>query len=133
MRIGIAPVDFRVARPPAGTTAPVLELPAGTVVGDVAAEFRAVIGGYQTLNGYSGNQPPHFAPLVTGLGLRDGAVLTEVRRHMDVLVSVHTDDRDGLRSWVTTTHPDAVPVTSSGERTLLRLTKLDRAHAGGTR
>lgn len=125
MDIGIAPVDFRVARPPAGMTAPVLELPAGSVVGDVAAEFRAVIGGYQTLNGYSGNQPPHWGPLITGLGRRDGAVLAEVRRHMEVLVSVHTDDRDGLRSWVMTMHPDAVPVTSSSERTLLRLTKLD--------
>ena len=127
MDIGIAQVDLRIARPPAGITAPVLELPAGAVAEDVAAEFRAVLGGYSTLNGYSGNRPPHWGPLVRGLSLGDSAVLTELRRHMEVLVSVHADDRDGLRSWVTTTQQDAVPVTSSGGRTLLRLTKLDAA------
>lgn len=125
MDIGSAPVDLEVAKPPAGTTAPVLELPAGIVTGDVDAEFRAVLGGYATLNGYSGNQPPHWAPLARGLGLRDGAIITEVRRHMEFLVSVQTDDRDGFRTWVTTTQGDAVPVASSGNRTLLRLTRLE--------
>jgi hypothetical protein len=125
MNVGIAPVDFEIARPPAGMTAPVLELPAGSVIDDVAAEFRAVLGGYRTLNGYSGNQPPHWPALTRALALRDTGVLTEVRRHMELLVSVHADDRDGFRSWVMTTQRDAVPVTSSGDRTLLHLTKLD--------
>jgi hypothetical protein len=124
MDIGVAQVDLRLARPPAGTTAPVLELPAGSVAEDVAAEFRAVLGGYSTLNGYSGHQPPHMSPLLKGLALRDAEVLREIRRHMEVFVSVRTDDRDGWRSWVMTTHQDAVPVASSGDRTLLRLTKL---------
>jgi hypothetical protein len=125
MEIGVAPVDFRLPSRSAAITAPVLELPAGTVVDDIAAQFRAVMGGYRTVNGYSGNQPPHWGPLVTGLARRDAGVLTAVRRHMEVLVSVHTDDRDGALSWVTATQPDAAPVTSSGDRTLLRLTKLD--------
>jgi hypothetical protein len=110
---------------PVASVAPVLELPAGAVTDDIAAQFRAVMGGYRTLNGYSGNQPPHWGPLVTGLARRDAGVLTEVRRHMELLVSVRTDDRDGVRSWVTATQPDAAAVAAAGDRTLLRLTKLD--------
>jgi hypothetical protein len=125
MDVGIASVDMHVARPPAGMDAPVLELPVGDVAEDVAAEFRAVLGGYHTLNGYSGNQPPHVAALVRGLAQRDARVLTALRRRMGLFVSVRTDDRDGVRSWVTTTQGDAVAVSSAGDRTLLHLTRLE--------
>ncbi len=41
----------------------VLELPAGEVLGDIAAVYRAVTGGWRTINGFSGYEPRSYQQL----------------------------------------------------------------------
>ena len=41
----------------------VLELPAGETIGDIAAVYRAVVGGWRTVNGYSGYEPDEYQQL----------------------------------------------------------------------
>lgn len=41
----------------------VLELPAGETIRDIAAVYRAVMGGWQTVNGYSGYEPGDYQQL----------------------------------------------------------------------
>lgn len=57
-------------RPPAEAPRPdvlrggvVLELPAGDTLQDIAAVYRAVTGGWRTVNGYSGYEPSWYQPL----------------------------------------------------------------------
>jgi hypothetical protein len=41
----------------------VLELPAGETIRDIAAVYRAVMGGWRTVNGYSGYEPGEYQQL----------------------------------------------------------------------
>jgi hypothetical protein len=59
-----------VARPPEDALRPdllrsevVLELPAGETRGDIAAVYRAVTGGWRTVNGFSGYEPREYERL----------------------------------------------------------------------
>ncbi len=129
MRVAAAPVPERFGPQPAIAGAPVLELPLGAVMDDIAAQFRGVMGGYRTLNGYSGYAPPHMPALRVGVQLRDGAVLTEMRRLMPLHVSVIADDSDRHRSWVTGTQQDARPVSAAAGRVLYFLPRLPAPQA----
>jgi hypothetical protein len=117
-------------RPPA-PDAVVLELPTGHVPYDVAAQFRGVMGGYRTINGYSGYVPQHVFPLQIGLQLRDETVLTEFRRLIPFFVSVLSDDSDGYRSLVTRSQPDARFAGEAVGRSLYFLSTLPRASDDG--
>ncbi|MGH8187623.1 MAG: discoidin domain-containing protein, partial [Steroidobacteraceae bacterium] len=112
-------------RPPA-PDAVVLELPTAHVPDDIAAQFRGVMGGYRTINGYSGYVPRHVFPLQIGLQLRDETVLTEFRRLIPFFVSVLSDDSDGYRSLVTRSQPDARLAVEAVGRSLYFLPKLPR-------
>ena len=122
-----ADVPERVGPRPAAPAAVVLELPTGHVPDDIAAQFRGVIGGYQTINGYSGYAPRHVFPLQIGLQLRDETVLTEFRRLTPFHVSVRSDDSDGYRSLVTRSQPDARLASEAAGRSLYLLSKLPPA------
>ena len=52
----------------------------GDPVEDVAAEWRAVTRGWMSVNGYSSYRPAHYESLRDGLELRDGAILTVLRK-----------------------------------------------------
>jgi hypothetical protein len=119
------PVDpFPPVRPLSTDDGPVLEIPLERVDANTVAMLRATTGGYRTINGYSGFEPPHWGPLRLAMRLRDEAVITELRRRLGFHVSVRRDNSDGLRSWLTTHHRDAQFVSEGGERALYRLNKL---------
>jgi hypothetical protein len=119
-----ADVPDRAGPRPATADAVVLELPTGHVPDDTAAQFRGVVGGYRTINGYSGYAPRHVFPLQIGLQLRDDTVLTEFRRLTPFHVNVLSDDSDGYRSLVTRSQPDARLVSEARGRSLYLLSKL---------
>ena len=116
------PVNPLPAVMPVNTAAgPVLELPFERVDQNSVAVLRAVTAGYRAVNGYSGFEPPHFAPLRFGIHLRDSAVVDELRRWTGFHVSVSRDDSDGLRTWLTQTQRDATLVAEAEGRALYAL------------
>jgi hypothetical protein len=105
-------------------SAMLLELPAGAVDADVAAQLRAVTGGYRSVNGYSGYYPAHYPALVHGLEIKDTRVLDELRQQQAVYVSIAAGDvanADWIRSHL---QPGSLPVTGSSGRQLYRLDPL---------
>ena len=55
-------------------------------------QYRGIMGGYRTVNGYSGYLPPHFTPLRRAIADLSTAELDAYRRLEDLYVVV----RDGL-------------------------------------
>jgi hypothetical protein len=105
---------------------PVLELPMDRVDQNTVAMLRAATGGYRTMNGHSGFEPPHFGPLRFGMRVRDGEVLNELRRWTPFQVSVRSDDADGLRSWIARSQREATLVTEAGGRALYAVPRSGR-------
>jgi hypothetical protein len=120
-----APVNpFPAVAPVNADAGPVLELPLERVDQNTVAVLRAVTGGYETMNGYSGFDPPHFGPLRFGIRVRDSAVLDEMRRRTPFHVSAPSDDADGLRTWIANTQPAATLVAERSGRALYALPRL---------
>jgi hypothetical protein len=63
-RIPMRPAPVDAPRPDLLRGGVVLELPLGQTFGDIAAEYRAVLGGWRTVNGFSGYQPAGYEALV---------------------------------------------------------------------
>jgi hypothetical protein len=89
-----------IASPPAPASAPdaaslrgalVIELPIGGI-GDIAAQWRAITGGWTTVNGYSGWQPGYYGFLAKAERLDDDATLSMFRGDRDLSVLVGRDD-----------------------------------------
>jgi hypothetical protein len=60
------PLPAMVPNPAALAGRTVLELPAGDPSADVAAQFRGIVGGWRTVNGYSGFAPNSYGILMEG-------------------------------------------------------------------
>jgi hypothetical protein len=65
----------------------VLELPAG-VERDLAAEYRAIVGGWRTVNGASGNQPRYYLPFIDAVRAEDPGLFAPFRALGDLHVAV---------------------------------------------
>ena len=113
---------------PREAAAVVLELPAGTVDLDAAAQARAVAGRYRAVNGYSGYFPPHYPALVYGLRVQDAQVLAGVRAGRPVYVSLAPGDTEHT-AWLHTLGVDAPALTGTGGRDFYRLAALPEAVA----
>jgi len=61
----------------------VLRLPVRDVV-DMAATYQAVVGGWRSINGYSGYGPNYYPALTYGVGAGDGTVFQPFRDMSDV-------------------------------------------------
>lgn len=109
------------------TDAVALSLPIGIPADDVAAQWRAVVGGWKTLNGYSGWRPAHYMPLTRALVERDDETLDVLRRMTPLYVDVSADNGDGWRGWVTTLTDRPALVAQSGGRAVYLFPKLDAA------
>lgn len=81
-----------------GPRSNVLELPFGNVVGDSAAQYRAVMGRWRTFNGYSGYSPPQYLALAHAFDLRTDGVFDVLRSDGPVTVVIDTR-RDALGRW----------------------------------
>jgi F5/8 type C domain len=64
----------------------VLELPLGSVVGDLGAMYRAMDHGSPVVNGYSGFEPVHYRILRDALAGGDTDALAGLARHAPLLV-----------------------------------------------
>ena len=116
----------------AGAT--VLEVPPGAVFRDIQAVFRAVNGGWKTVNGYSGWNPTYYHTLV-GAG-RDEAdtMLTPFQQFGDLHVLVD-GDAPRLRELIER-QPGVARVASEGSLTTYRLPRrqtITLARAAGER
>jgi hypothetical protein len=99
--------------------ATVMELPADGSFRDVTAVFRAVEGGWHSLNGYSGWQPNYYFALVGGVRYEVGDVFTPFQRLGELHVLVD-NDAPRLQALVER-HPGAVLVGQNGALTHYRL------------
>ena len=77
----------------------VLELPFNEGFLDIAAQYRAAVGGWRTFNGYSGFMPSRYYVLDQTLDAQRDEVFNQLRRYGPLTVVVHVaEDRDG--TWL---------------------------------
>jgi hypothetical protein len=100
---------------------PILELPLGPEW-DAAATFRSMWHRRRVVNGVSGYDPPHYAPLQAGLNARDPAILAALASlgSFDVVVNGAADP-DGSWSSYVSSAAGVMRVGSDGTRTAYRI------------
>lgn len=108
---------------PSESGAVVMELPAGTTSLDVAAQTRAIAGGYRAVNGYSGYFPPHYPSLLHGMRTKNADVLAILRAERPVYVSLRRDDAENI-AWLRTLAAGASVLTGADDRDFYRLDPL---------
>jgi hypothetical protein len=108
--------------PSLGRQEPLMELPLGYFLDDVAAMYRAMAHRHPLVNGYSGYFPPHYAALSFGLKSREPEMLTQLAAHgvRDVVVDEAADPDGSWRGYLAS-HPGVETVCSEERRTLYRL------------
>jgi hypothetical protein len=99
----------------------ILELPLGPEW-DGAATFRSIWHRRRVVNGVSGYDPPHYAPIMDALDSRDPAILLALASlgSFDVVVN-GAEDRDGSWARYVTSVPGVSVVASDGIRTAFRV------------
>ncbi len=100
---------------------PILELPLGPEW-DAAGTYRAIWHRRRALNGVSGYDPPHYAPLQAGLNAHDPAMLAALASlgALDVVVD-GAFDRDGAWARYVSAAAGAAAVARDGVRTAYRI------------
>jgi len=100
---------------------PLLELPIGPGF-DNAATLRSAAHGRRVLNGVSGYDPPHYAPLIDGLRSRDPGMLAAVAALGAFEVSIErANDRDGQWQAYVSRASGAVQVAQDDARVIWRV------------
>jgi hypothetical protein len=106
---------------PAGAV--VLDLPIGVESANTSAEYRAVLGKYRVVNGYSGYTPAHIGGLREALANHRSAAFDGFRRLADLYVIVRPDVDQPFVDWLETQDGiERVPDTSGS-----RLYRLPRS------
>jgi hypothetical protein len=119
-----APVAAQPPPPPAPDAAAlqqhgvVLQLPIEPYP-DITATWRAVIGGWKSVNGYSGYAPNYYAALALADKRADEAMFAPFRRDQDLHVVV-ADDMPAVKAWVER-QPDVVVTAQRYGSTQYRL------------
>src|SRR5262249_49665538 len=119
-----APQFWPVVEPRAVASAPpqpLIELPLGPDW-DGAATFRSIDHRRAVVNGVSGYDPPHYAPLQDGLNAHDPEILQALASFGSIDVVVNRDD-DPDGAWVkyVTSLPGVVQVADDGRRIAYRV------------
>jgi hypothetical protein len=78
----------------------VLTLPLDDTVVNTSAQYRAVLGGYRTLNGYSGYEPQQFRALREAVAYQPPGALDAYRRAVDLYVLVSADVDASATRWI---------------------------------
>ena len=120
-RIVEAPRPMRPGAIPAGAV--VLDLPIDEGFYNATPQYRAVMGGYRTINGYSGHLPPHFTPLRRAIGDLIPDALDQYRRRSDLFVIVRPGVSAIGARWVAT-RPGAEHVFDLDDVRVYRLPQL---------
>ena len=107
---------------PAGVT--VLDLPIDEGIHGAIPQYRAVIGGYRTINGYSGYELRYYTPLRHAIAETRPEWLAEYRRVSDLYVILRSGETADVAHWIAT-HPDAQLIQDFGQARIYRF-----PHAG---
>jgi len=102
----------------------VLDLPADESLFNTIPQYRAVMRGYRTINGYSGYQPPFFTPLRHAIAeLRPGA-LDQYRKREDLWVIVRPGEDPLVADWIANHQPGGELIYKTGDGIVFRLPRL---------
>jgi hypothetical protein len=101
----------------------VLDLPIDEGFYNATPQYRAVIGGYRTINGYSGYLPPHYTPLRRAIGDLYPDALESYRRRADLYVIVRPGVSAVETRWIAN-HPGAEHVFDVTDARVYRLPRL---------
>ena len=77
-----------------------LDLPMDEGYQNALPQYRAVLLGYRTINGYSGYEPPHFSPLRHRIAEISPAALDSYRRVEDLYVILRPGEFPLVAQWV---------------------------------
>ena len=106
--------------------ATVLEVPPGAASRDILSVFRAVNGGWKTVNGYSGWNPSYYGALTAAGRAESDGMLTAFQQLGELHVLV--DEAPRLRALVEQ-QPGLMRIASDGPLTLYRLPRRQSALA----
>jgi hypothetical protein len=106
---------------PAG--AMVLDLPIDEGFWNSLPQYRAVRGGYRTVNGYSGYEPLHFLPTRRAIADLQVDALSPFRMLADLYVIVRPETVAHVAQWVRE-HPGAEQVHRGPDADVFRLPRL---------
>jgi hypothetical protein len=98
----------------------VLDLPIVRGYQNAVPQYRAVVGGYRTINGYSGYEPPFFDPFFKGLEERREDVLNPYLRAGDLYVIIRPGADPALIEWITS-FPGATKLSAAEDARIYRL------------
>lgn len=114
-------------RPLRGTAVPrgalVLDLPMEEGFQNAVPQYRAVVGGYRTINGYSGYDLPHFYPLRRAIADQRPDALETYRRIEDLYVIVRPGLEPPVARFVAA-HPGGEHLFDLGDARVYRLPRL---------
>lgn len=116
-----APPERSVAMESAGPASPLLELPLGPDW-DAPATFRSIGHRRRVVNGVSGYDPAHYAPLQSGLNDHDPAMLEAIASFgsFDVVVN-GAEDPGGEWARYVSGIPGVMPLAEDGAHTIYRV------------
>ena len=106
---------------PAG--AMVLDLPIEQGFWNATPQYRAVRGGYRSINGYSGYQPEHFQPTRRAIADLRPDALNRFRMLADLYVIVRPDTLAEVARWVAE-HPGAERIHVDRDAEVFKLPRL---------
>ena len=101
----------------------VLDLPIEGGFRNALPQYRAVIGGYRTINGYRGYQLPHFQPFRRDLADLVPDALAPYRRLRDLYVIVRSDLQVERARWIAE-QPGAELLFELGEARIYHLPRV---------
>jgi hypothetical protein len=101
----------------------VLDLPMDEGFQNAVPQYRAVVGGYRTINGYSGYQPGHVYPLRRAIADLVPDVLDSYRRLDDLYVIVRPGLEAPVARWIAS-HPGAEHLFDLDQARVYRLPRL---------
>jgi hypothetical protein len=116
-----APTPLREGLVPQGAF--VLDLPLDNVVWNARAQYRAVMGRYRSVNGYSGYDPNRFDAFAQDVIARRDRAIDGLRRRETLYVLVATEQDPSLAPWIAG-QPGAERLGRSGEFEVIRLPEL---------
>jgi hypothetical protein len=101
----------------------VLDLPSDEGYANAVPQYRAVLGGYRTINGYSGYEPAFFNPLRHAIADLRPDALDEYRRLGDLYVIIRPGLEPPVARWIASL-PGAEHLFDVGDARIYRLARL---------
>ena len=95
-------------------SATALDVPFDDLFENAAAQYRGVLGGYRTINGYSGYDAPHFARLRKAFKDGEYSAIDAYRQSADLYVIVRPEVDPSFMRWIAAQRRDRDPERIAG-------------------